>query len=71
MSLASFKEAETSRIQQLQEVHLSDAQAESFMLRACIQRGIIAQRQLPSSFREWHEPDHEAFSVAHGLVASE
>ena len=61
MSLASFKEAETLRIQQLQQAELSDALAESFMLRACVQRGIISQRQLPLVFHEWHEPGHEAF----------
>ena len=63
MSLASFKEAETLRIQELQQAELSDTQAESFMLRACVQRGIISQRQLPLVFREWHEPGHEAFQA--------
>jgi hypothetical protein len=61
MSLASFKEAETARIEQLRETELTDAQAESFMLRACLQRGIVAQRQLPLVFHEWHEPQHEVF----------
>lgn len=61
MSLASFKEAETLRIANLQQTELSDAEAESLMLRACIQRGIVAQRQLPLVFREWHEPEYDAF----------
>ncbi len=61
MSLGSFKEAETMRIQQLRDAEMTDAQAESFMLRACLQRGIVAQRQLPLVFREWHEPEHDAF----------
>ncbi|HEX3152525.1 MAG TPA: hypothetical protein VHR66_30920 [Gemmataceae bacterium] len=60
-ALASFKEAETHRIEHLQQEALSDAQAESFILRACIQRGIIAQRQLPLVFRAWHEPPFEDF----------
>jgi hypothetical protein len=60
-ALASFKEAETDRIAQLQQGALSDAEAESLILRACIQRGIIAQRQLPMVFRAWHEPPFEEF----------
>lgn len=61
MSLASFKEAETARILGMQELEMSDAQAESFMLRACVDRGIVSQRHLPHVYREWHEPTHDAF----------
>jgi len=43
-------------------VHLTDAQAESFMLPGLqYSAASIAQRQLPLVFREWHWPDHEAF----------
>ena len=31
------------------------------MLRACLAKGIIAQRMLPEVWREWREPGHEAF----------
>jgi len=60
-SLQSFKEAEAQRIERMQQTELKDAEAESLMLRACVQRGIVAQRQLPLIFREWHEPEHDAF----------
>lgn len=61
MSLQSFKEAEGSRIIQMQELEMSDAQAESLMLRACVERGIVSQRHLPLIFREWHNPQYESF----------
>ena len=61
MSLASFKEAESARILGMQQLEMTDAQAESFMLRACVQRGIVSQRHLPLVYREWHEPSHDAF----------
>ncbi len=61
MSLHSFREAEAQRIEWMQQTELKDIEAESLILRACVQRGIVAQRQLPLVFREWHEPEHEAF----------
>jgi GDP-D-mannose dehydratase len=61
MSLATFKESESRRIAMLHDNDLTDAEAESFMLRACVQKGIVAQRQLPDVFKEWHEPSYEAF----------
>lgn len=60
-SLASFKEAESARIARMQELEMTDALAESLMLRACVVRGIVGQRHLPLVYREWHEPKHEAF----------
>lgn len=60
-SLASFRAAETVRIQALQDWVLTDAEAESLMLRACVQRGIVAQNQLGAIFGEYHEPRHDAF----------
>ena len=60
-SLQSFKEAETVRIARMQELTMTDAHAESLMLRACVVRGIVGQRHLPLVYREWHEPKHAAF----------
>lgn len=60
-SLASFRTAEAGRIAALKSRPLSDAEAESFMLRACVQRGIVAQHQLPAVFAEYHEPRHDEF----------
>jgi hypothetical protein len=60
-SLQSFKEAEAARIAHMQEMEITDAQAESLMLRACVVRGIVGQRHLPLVYREWHEPRHEVF----------
>jgi len=61
MNLGSFKEAEAERITKMQEVAITDERAESLMLRACVAKGIIAQRLLPEVWREWREPRHEAF----------
>jgi len=61
MSLNSFKEAEAQRIEWMQKTELKDVEAESLILRACVERGLVAQRQLPLVYREWHEPEHEAF----------
>ena len=61
MSLHSFKEAETARIARMQELEMTDAQAESLMLRACVDRGIVSQRHLPLVYRQWHEPEHDSF----------
>lgn len=60
-SLASFRAAEAGRIEALQNRILSDAEAESLMLRACIQRGIVTQNQLAPIYREYHEPRHADF----------
>lgn len=60
-SLASFRTAETVRIHALQDRVLTDAEAESLMLRASIQRGIVAQNQLGTIFTEYHEPRHADF----------
>ena len=61
MNLCSFKEAEATRITTMQEAGITDERAESLMLRACLAKGIIAQRMLPEVWREWREPGHEAF----------
>lgn len=61
MNLGSFKEVEAERITKMQESTITDERAESLMLRACIAKGIIAQRMLPEVWREWREPRHELF----------
>lgn len=66
MSLASFKETESQRIAIMRETPLTDERAESLMLRACLAKGIIAQRQLPVVYQEWREPRHEAFEGRNG-----
>ncbi|MCE9534382.1 MAG: hypothetical protein K8T89_25160, partial [Planctomycetes bacterium] len=66
MQLGSFKETESQRIAIMQETPMTDERAESLMLRACLAKGIIAQRQLPVVYKEWREPRHEAFQQRNG-----
>lgn len=66
MRLGSFKETESQRIAIMQETPMTDERAESFMLRACLAKGIIAQRQLPAVYKEWREPRHAAFQLRNG-----
>lgn len=61
MSLAAFRAAEGNRIAALQDRMLTDAEADSLMLRSCVQRGIVAQSQLGAIFAEYHEPRHAEF----------
>lgn len=61
MQLTSFKEAETARIAALVEATMPDERAESFILRAAVERGIIPLRSIPHVVREWKEPRHEQF----------
>ncbi len=61
MQLGSFQENEAKRITLMQETSLSDERAESLMLRACLAKQIVAQRQLPTVWNEWREPRHEVF----------
>ncbi len=63
MRLDTFRNAEHARIMVLQQKALSDVEAESFMLRSCVQKGIVAQNQLPAIFKEYHEPRHEDFKA--------
>lgn len=59
--LSQFEQTETNRIAAMQSRMISDAEAESIMLRAAIQRGIVAQHDLADVFKEYHEPRHEEF----------
>ncbi len=61
MKLGSFQENEAKRITVMQETPLTDERAESLMLRACLAKKIVAQRQLPAVWTEWREPRHEIF----------
>lgn len=61
MQLASFKEAEMNRIAAMTQADMPDERAESFILRAAIDRGIIPLRLVPQVVREWKEPRHELF----------
>lgn len=62
MQLASFKEAETVRIAALAETEMPDEKADSLILRAAVDRGIIPLRAIPHVLREWKEPRHEQFA---------
>ncbi|HQR05676.1 MAG TPA: hypothetical protein PLN21_02585 [Gemmatales bacterium] len=59
--LPSFKETETRRIGILETTCLSDDQADALILRAAIDKQIIATRNLPKVVHEWREPTHEQF----------
>lgn len=61
MHLASFKDAESARIVAMTETEMPDERAESFILRAAVERGIIPLRSIPHVVREWKEPRHELF----------
>lgn len=59
--LQSFRETEQKRIEILQNKMLTDSEAESFMLRSCVQKGIVAQKDLGLIFQEYHQPRHADF----------
>lgn len=61
MQLTSFKEAETARIAALVETTMPNERAESLILRAAVERGIIPLRKIPHVVKEWKEPRHEQF----------
>jgi hypothetical protein len=62
MQLTSFKEAETVRIAALADTTMPDERADSFILRAAIERGVIPLRAIPHVVRAWKEPGHEQFA---------
>jgi hypothetical protein len=61
MQLASFKEAEMHRIAAMIDAAMPDERADSLILRAAVDRGIIPLRLIPHVVREWKEPQHELF----------
>jgi hypothetical protein len=62
LQLTSFKEAETVRIAALADTPMPDEKADSLILRAAIDRGVIPLRAIPHVVREWKEPRHEQFA---------
>lgn len=61
LQLTSFKEAEMHRIAVMHETEMSDVSADSFILRAVVEKGIMPLRAIPAVVREWKEPRHELF----------
>jgi hypothetical protein len=61
MQLNAFKETETARIAAMVESSVTNERADSLILRAAVERGIISLRQIPLVVREWKEPRHELF----------
>lgn len=59
-SLASFRDAEASRIRRLADLELSPASASHLILSA-FRRGIISSLQIADVCKEWEEPRHEDF----------
>lgn len=61
MGLTAFKESESARIATMAETAMPNERAESLILRAAVEHGIISLRQIPVVVREWEEPRHELF----------
>lgn len=61
MNLSSFKEAEVARIEAMSQATMPDERADSLILRAATDRGIIPIRLISQVVREWNEPRHEMF----------
>ncbi len=61
MQLGSFREAEAARIAAMAQEDMSAERADSLILRAAVERGIIPLRSIPHVVREWREPRHEVF----------
>src|SRR5262245_35339616 len=59
-SLEGFRTAEAERIQHFQRADLTDAAADSLILRS-YERGMVSHRQLPGVIKEWREPSFEEF----------
>ncbi len=63
VNLTSFKEAETARIAAMTVADMSNEHADSLILQAAVDRGIIPLRLIPRVVREWREPRHELFQA--------
>ncbi len=61
LGLAQFTEQEGARVKQLQAAQMTDAQAESFILRAAVDRGILNLNDIPAVYNEWKSPRHDEF----------
>lgn len=62
MQLTSFKEAESARIAALAESPMPEEKADSLILRAAVDRGVIPLRAVPHVFHEWKEPRYAQFA---------
>jgi hypothetical protein len=73
-TLEQFRQAEAARIAAMEQLSISNVEAESLMLRA-YERGIVSHRQLPRIIREWREPsfgefeDRTLWSLFNGFTA--
>lgn len=60
--LTGFQHDETRRIEQMQNVKIDDRNAESLILRASVDKGIVPLANVKHVLREWREPAHVEFS---------
>ncbi len=60
--LAEFREVEAKRIQIMQHTDLTDAAAESYLLRAYSDLKILSPRTLPTALKEWRTPSFPDFA---------
>lgn len=61
--LSDHREYEAFRIRRMQSMEISDAQAESVLLRA-VEAGIVGAAALPVAIREWRTPSFAEFAGA-------
>lgn len=54
--LQQFRDMEADRIKRMQATMITDSTAESFLLRAYQDLGILSPRSLPLALQEWREP---------------
>ena len=59
--LDAFRTAEAARIARMREAELTDAQAESLILRSVYDQRIVSHRLILRLIEEWRQPPHEAF----------
>ncbi len=60
--LASYREQEGQRIRTMQQRIIDDHFAESFLLRAYQDEGLLSPRTLPVALNEWRKPAFEEFN---------
>ena len=59
--LPQFQQHEAARIEHMQHTPMSDANAESMLLRLYQDEGILSPRNLPVALKEWREPSFHDF----------
>lgn len=60
VKLGQFQTVEASRIKLLQDRYVSEANADSIILKA-FEKGIVSSLMLPAVIREWRKPSFEEF----------